>query len=293
MKHVLENEQLRVVINDHGAELNSIIEKSTNTEYLWQGDERYWTGQAILLFPICGRLVEGRYTHEGKSYDMTIHGFIRDVDLTVENKTDTSITLTYTDNEFTRAQYPFAFRYSLTYALDGNKLTHTFVVENTGTEVLPFGIGGHPGFNVPLAPGKKFEDYQLRFSEKCQPEEFLISPRFLLSGETAPYALKDDQIIPMRHSLFDIDAVLLRNMAREVTLEAEGDSHSVTVTYPGMRYLAFWHAPKTDAPYVCIEPWCSLASFEDVPAIFEERPDLLRLAPGETYENLWSVRCTF
>ena len=65
MKHILENEQLRVVIDDHGAELNSIIEKSTGTEYLWQGDERYWTGQAILLFPICGRLVEGRYTYKG------------------------------------------------------------------------------------------------------------------------------------------------------------------------------------------------------------------------------------
>ncbi len=284
MKHILENEQLRVVINDHGAELNSIIEKSTNTEYLWQGDERYWTGQAILLFPICGRLVEGRYTHEGKSYDMTIHGFIRDVDLTVENKTDTSITLTYTDNEFTRAQYPFAFRYSLTYALDGNKLTHTFVVENTGTEVLPFGIGGHPGFNVPLEAGTDFSDYYIEFAEKSPARKLILTERCFMTDETEPFALEIGTIYHLHHDMFDNDAIFLRDMATSVTLKSDKTTKAVTVSYTNMPYLGLWHKPRTDAPYLCIEPWNGLPSDDGIVDDMATKKYMNRLEPGKTAE---------
>ena len=38
----------------------------------------------------------------------------------------------------------------------------------------------------------------------------------------------------------------------------------VTVSYPDFRYLGFWHKPKTDAPYVCVEPWTSLPSREGI-----------------------------
>ena len=53
MLHILENDVLRVAIDDHGAQLMSILGKKDNTEYLWQGDARYWKDRAIMLFPIC------------------------------------------------------------------------------------------------------------------------------------------------------------------------------------------------------------------------------------------------
>ena len=77
-------------------------------------------------------------------------------------------------------------------------------------------------------------------------------------------------------------------MAREVTIEA-ADGPSVTVRFPGMPYLGIWHMPHTDAPYVCIEPWCSLPSTQDKIAVFEEQPDLIKLEAGKTYENLWEI----
>ena len=290
MKHVLENEQLRVVIDDHGAELNSIIEKTTNTEYLWQGDERYWTGQAILLFPICGRLVEGRYTYKGESYDMSIHGFIRNVDLTVENKTATAITLTYTDNEFTRAQYPFAFRYSLTYTLVGNKLTHSFVVENTGDEVLPFGIGGHPGFNVPLAEGETFEDYSLCFDAPCAPKAFVLDGNTCsFTGEFKELSLIEGQWLPLTHSLFDEDAIFVKDMAPAVTLCSKVSNRSIRLDYPEYPYVGFWHCPKTEAPFVCIEPWVMGPSQLDTIEDIMEKADLIHLLPGQGYRNTYTI----
>lgn len=49
----------------------------------------------------------------------------------------------------------------------------------------------------------------------------------------------------MRHDMFDDDAIVLRNMPGEVTLKSDKGTRSVTVSYPKMSYLGFWHVPKT------------------------------------------------
>ena len=85
---------------------------------------------------------------------------------------------------------------------------------------------------------------------------------------------------------------VLTDMDREITLEAPGDAHSVTVTFHQMAYLGLWHWPKTDAPYVCIEPWCSLPARAGRIAVFEEQEDLIALAPGQTYRNCWTISIT-
>ena len=48
-------------------------------------------------------------------------------------------------------------------------LTVAYEVINRDTRPMYFGLGGHPGFNVPLAEGLRFEDYRLRFSADCRP----------------------------------------------------------------------------------------------------------------------------
>ena len=40
--YVLENETLLLTINSFGAEMVSLKEKSSEQEYLWNADERYW-----------------------------------------------------------------------------------------------------------------------------------------------------------------------------------------------------------------------------------------------------------
>ena len=57
-------------------------------------------------------------------------------------------------------------------------------------------------------------------------------------------------------------------------------------------YLGIWHMPHTDAPYVCIEPWASLPSRQDVVEELSCKSDLIHLAPGAKYENQWSITIT-
>ena len=77
MNYIIENEALRVEIADRGAEIMSIVGKKTGFEYLWQGDATYWASRATVLFPICGRLTDGKYTYKGKEYEMVLHGFAK------------------------------------------------------------------------------------------------------------------------------------------------------------------------------------------------------------------------
>lgn len=38
----LENDQIEVIVNYHGAELRSLKKKATDQEYLWNADAKYW-----------------------------------------------------------------------------------------------------------------------------------------------------------------------------------------------------------------------------------------------------------
>ena len=171
---------------------------------------------------------------------------------------------------------------------EGKTLKVRYQCENLDSRTMYFGLGGHPGFNVPLAPGKAFEDYRLRFAEVCEPYRVGFTADCFVTHEDTPFALEEGTVLNLRHDLFDDDAIVLRDMAREVTLEADG-GHSVTVSFPGMQYLGLWHWPKTDAPYVCIEPWCSLPADAGKITVFEEQSDLISLEAGSVYTNDWTI----
>lgn len=288
MLYTIQNPQMRVTIDSLGAQLMSIT-AADGTEYLWGGDEAYWRNRAPNLFPYVGRLTEGRCTYGGKSYEMTRHGFANRTQFSALESGADHVTLHMEDSGETRAVYPFAFAFDLVYALSGSTLSVTYRVTNRDGKEMYFGLGAHPGFRVPLEPGKAFTDYRLTFAQPCQPWQVLMSDDYLINGQEAPYPLEGGRSMPLRHDLFDHDAIILKNMDRTVTLSAGEGSRGVTVSYPRMRYLGVWHKPESDAPYVCLEPWLSLPSRHGVVEDLSQQNDLMALCPGETYENRWTV----
>ncbi|MBP5292656.1 MAG: aldose 1-epimerase family protein [Clostridia bacterium] len=289
MLHTIENEQLKVVIEEKGAQLMSIQTKADGCEYLWQGDKTYWGDRAILLFPICGRLVEGKYTYKGKEYEMSIHGFLRGQHLAITSKTDTSATFTLSANEDTLREYPFHFMYQITYTLNGNKLETRICVTNTGTETMPFAVGGHPGFNVPLVKGESFSDYYVEFSEKAPIKKLILSETCFMTPDKVDFPLEEGKIYRLHHDMFDNDAIFVTDMAESVSLKSTKSEKSVTVSYPGFPYLGFWHKPKTEAPYLCIEPWHGLPSDEGVVDDLDTKHDMVRLPAGLYWETQFDI----
>lgn len=285
----LENESLSLTVDTLGAQMMS-VRSSDGCEYLWQGDPTYWGDRSPTLFPFIGRLQDKSYLFHGKPHTMSIHGFAAESEFSPEEQTATKLVLTLSSSIATLVLYPFDFTLEITYELVGSTIRITNRVRNHGSEAMVFSLGGHPGFRVPLNEGEKFEDYYLEFSDKCRPDRILFSPTtILVSGETPFRELQDDKRLPLTHGLFDEDAIILKHAAREVSLKSQVSSRSVTVSYPDMAYIGFWHWPQKDAPYVCIEPWTSLPGRDGVAEEISCRSDMIHLASGKTYENIWTI----
>lgn len=287
MEITLKNRFLTLTIDTLGAQMLSIC-ASNGCEYLWQGDSRYWRDRAPNLFPFIGRLTDNQCKVEGITYPMSIHGFAAKSEFTCNMQTEDSAVFILTANEQTKCQYPFDFAFSVTYTLQKNTVAITYSVSNCGEGIMPFAVGGHPGFRVPLTDGEDFTDYYLEFDRDCRPDRIGFTPHVFLSGVDVPYPVSDRKI-PLSHELFDDDAIILKNMARKVTLRSRKSGRGVCVSYPDMPYVGFWHRPKTDAPYVCIEPWSSLPARQDVVEELTCKSDLVHLDAGKTYKTTWTI----
>ncbi len=284
MIYTIENEYLQVRVSTYGAELQS-IKSASGCEYLWQGDPQYWQEKAPVLFPVIARLQDKTLCVNGLAYPMEIHGFAKCSEFACAGHSTDSVTL-----RLVCENAPFICTLDITYRLDGNTLRIENKVLNNQNEPLHFALGGHPGFRVPLEDGEEFSDYYLEFSQKCTPELIgFTADSVLVSGQNRAYPLEDGRRIPLHHRLFDGDALIMQHAAREVSLKNRAGTHTVTVSYPDMPYIGFWHCVRADAPYVCIEPWSSLPGRAGVTEELSCRSDFVHLAPNKTWENIWTI----
>lgn len=286
----MSNKYLEVIVSTYGGELQS-IKDAAGCQYLWQGDNKYWTDRAPNLFPYIARLTQGQYLYKNQRYHMKIHGFVPYSELFVIEKTNTKVIFELTSNEELKKQYPFDFSYQIIYELKKDILEITYKVLNMGNHTMYFGLGGHPGFQIPLEEGKLFEDYYLQFNQASNPVRVGFSKECFVNGKDETFMLDEEKRLWLTHSLFDEDAIVLKNMGYEVSLQAKKGKKKIGLLFPKMQYFGIWHMPHTDAPYVCLEPWSSLPSRDGIIEDLEKQEQLIALPSGDSYTNTWTIRC--
>ena len=291
MVYFIKNDFMRVGIDKLGAEIVSIatLGEEIEKEYIWQGDEKYWLGHAPIMFPICGRLYEGKYTYLGKTYEMPNHGIARSSLFRVTAAKNDELTLTLESNEATREKYPFEFRFDVTFKLVEKTLEVIYSVKNVDDKELIFTLGGHPAFNVPLNPETTFEDYYVEFENPCDAMRVDFSPTCFCTKNDKLFMGGNVKRIDLKHELFDDDAIFLYNTDKKITLKSDATTDSVTMTFDNMKYIGLWHAPKTDAPYICIEPWCGIPANEGVIDDLETKEEMIHLPAGFSFSNSYKV----
>lgn len=287
MDYQLQNKKLTLTVSSSGAEMQSV--KKDGREYLWNGDTTYWPDRSPLLFPYVGRFTDGKYKIDGKEYEMEIHGFAKNSEFSLVKQTEDQLVFELCDSEQTYRSYPFHFCLQVIYTLVDQKIEIEYRVRNLSDTTMYFGIGGHPGFRLPFEDRAEFEDYYLEFGGECQPDRVGHTETCFLSGENTRFLLEENRKLRLHHDMFDDDAIVLQYMADSVVLKTDKGERKVTLCYPNLPYLGIWHAPKTEAPYVCVEPWTSLPSRQDVVEDFRYKPDLIRLGSQKEYRNGWSM----
>ena len=286
MIYTIKNNKITVLINSFGAELMS-IKDINGTQYLWQGEKKYWKDRSPILFPYIARLTDNKYYIDNKCYSMNIHGFASNSEFQVVKLLEDEITFSLKSNETTYKIYPRNFELIITYKLIENKIEITFIVINNDNKTMYFGIGGHPGF---LLNGN-FEDYYLEFNEKCQPIRVGFNEKCFLNNKDEEFPLIDSKILKLSHNMFDDDAIILYNTSKVISIKNTKTNYTLTVSFKDMKYLGLWHMPKTNAPYICIEPWSSLPSREGIIEVFEKQSNLLVLEKNKQYtRNITTIR---
>ncbi len=282
----IRNDNLRVDISTQGAELQSIYNKQTALEYLWNGGPQ-WPKRSPVLFPIIGELKGKTYTYKDQSYKLSRHGFARDMMFGITAHTETSVTFSLRDTVETLNVYPFPFLFFIQYTLDANRLYVLYTVENTGGEPMYFSVGGHPAFKMPITKDTAFEDYYLAFSQVENTGRYPLSPDGLV--ETTPVTfLSDAEKLPLERSLFYNDALVFKDLqSASITLESDKTAHGLTFYFEQFPYLGIWN--KKDADFICLEPWCGIADTVDASGQLTEKEGINTLQPKEIFEKQWSV----
>lgn len=281
--HELKNDALTVSLNDLGAELSSLRDVQ-GRKLLWQGGP-VWARHAPVLFPIVGRLPDDRLRVDGQDYEMTQHGFARDLPFEVERADAGSITFSLVDSEATREQFPFPFLLELQYSLSGAMLQVRHRLVNTGKTTLHASLGAHPGFAWPLPGAQSRALHTIEF-DRDEPAPI----RRLEGGLVLPESVAtpvQGRTLELQDSLFDDDALIFDRIESRVVRYTAPGAPVITVSFPDFPILGIWS--KSPGKFVCIEPWYGMASPVGFEGDFAQKPGQLALAPGESRELQYSI----
>ncbi|TDM92894.1 aldose epimerase [Lactobacillus crispatus] len=289
MDYTIKNNMIEVVISDHGAEVQSVKGAHTGEEYMWQADPEIWGRHAPVLFPIVGRLKNDEYKYQGKTYHMGQHGFARDCDFEVENHTQESITFLLKDNEKTREMYPFKFEFRVNYNLMNNLLEENFSVVNKSDETMIFGVGGHPGFNLPVNNGEEKEDYYFDMHPSIARVKIPLKGAYLDWNNRS--LASTDSFIGLSDELFKDDALIyeLHGHDNKVSLRTDKSKFHINVWTRNAPYVGIWSQYPNTTNYVCIEPWWGIADREDADGELEHKYGMNHLEPGKEYQAGFSI----
>lgn len=251
----IENGHLKATIAEHGAELISLVAKATGIEYIWQADPNHWARHAPILFPFVGKLKDDQFHYQGKTHKMGQHGFARDHQFTVVEKTETSIALLLKSNNELKTHYPFDFELTVGYTLSENAIKVSYQVANPKEKPLYFSIGGHPAFNCPLDTGKERSDYHLQFNQTEDTEVQYLTDG-LFAGATEPFK---GNVLTLPENRFDRDALVFKSLkSNSISLIDNDQKTRLKFGFEGFPYLGIWSKSRT-SPFVCIEPWHGIA----------------------------------
>ncbi|MEI4789713.1 aldose 1-epimerase family protein [Bacillus sp. FJAT-53060] len=285
----IENDQLLVQINERGAEVREVLHKESGHHYMWYGDPAYWGRVSPVLFPIVGRLKDDQYKIGDQTYELTQHGFLRDVDFELYEEAKGKVTFQYQSNGLHLAQYPYEFTARIRYELSQNGLTIAWEIEHDGEDTMYFSIGGHPAFNVPLVEGEQTTDYLLTLipSTEHKPVQYELRDSLVREKE------KDVQLEPiqLQSELFQHDAMIFSHINRVSLSSPKGQG--VEVDLSGFPFVGIWspYDPKkgTMAPFVCIEPWYGIADMEGTNKQYKDKFGIQTLEKDENFQAAYTI----
>ena len=290
MLHTIENDYLKVSVDDHGAELCSIFDKIHNREVIWQADPAYWKRHAPVLFPNVGRHFENHYHIGDTEYPSKQHGFARDSEFTCVDMTTDSITHKLKSSDATKENYPYDFELKIKHVLEKNQVSVCWEVVNHSNKPMYFTIGGHPAFNVPaVGSADNKEDYLLTFDEQKSLTYLLLDPASgtALPDQTQTLELTDGTCHIDAH-MFDHDALIFDNQIEKAGIAFPDGTPYLELTCHRFPNFGIWSVPGSS--FVCLEPWMGRCDDCGFTGDLSEKANINKLDVDEIFNASYEIK---
>jgi galactose mutarotase-like enzyme len=281
----ISNDYLSAAINPLGAELSSLKDAEAR-QLMTNADPAFWTGHAPLLFPIIGELAGGRYRLDGETYELPRHGFARRQTFELLERETGRVVMRLTDNDATRAVYPFAFTLDAAFTLQHTTLFIDIRATNDDAADMPASFGFHPAFAWPLPYGQPRDAHAITFAQD-EPEPLKRLADNLVAPDDRPSPVRDSRL-QLRDDLFVDDALIWENVRSDHVVYGADAGPSLHVAWKNTPNLGIWTKPG--ASFVCIEPWAGIADPAGFAGEIWDKPGIIRIVPGKSAS--WSMEVT-
>lgn len=285
----INNSIIKIKVNKKGAELASVLQLNNQYEFIWNANPSVWNRHAPVLFPIVGKLNNDKVMIINSLYEMNQHGFARDCDFELVNKTETELQFLLKSNEQTLVKYPFQFELYIIYAFttESNQLKITYKIVNQSVVEMPFSIGAHPGFMLPVA---NLNEFEIDFFEGDSIERHLLADG-LFNNETETLPLINHKL-NLSEEVFDKDAIVIKNCAsKTISLNHKNSNFKVSCSFNDFTDLGIW-AKKGNHNFVCLEPWLGYADEVGFEGDIAQKKGIILLPQGNIFEASYFLNFT-
>jgi galactose mutarotase-like enzyme len=285
MQSKLISKDLEVTINYFGAEVCSVKNKE-GLEFIWQAQKDVWARHAPVLFPIVGKLKDNFFIYDEKRYELPQHGFARDMEFDLLEKSETTLRFQLQPNYEKHTKFPFDFFFQIKYTLEGNTLYTEYTIKNPSNKSVFASVGAHPGFNCPILPNEKFEDYYLEFEKG----KFFTTKlnNGLRTDAKSPLVVKDNKLF-LTKELFENDALVFEdNQINSISLCSSKSNYKIALQCKGWPYFGIW-AKKGNTQFVCLEPWYGIADHEKSGNELAKKEGIIQIGPDKGFTAQFSL----
>lgn len=117
---------------------------------------------------------------------------------------------------------------------------------------------------------------------------FLYLVDGLIGTEYARNRIVDKRIIPIDSHTFDNDALIMKGItSHKISLKNKMTGKKLlTMDFTDFPYLAL---SNPNAPFICIEPWYSIADNIKSSGVFTQKQDIISLKPKDSFECKYTV----
>ncbi|MCQ2456581.1 MAG: aldose 1-epimerase family protein [Clostridia bacterium] len=280
MTYTLKNDFGTAVCTDNGGQLISFV--NDDTEYVWNGDAKYWADHAPHLFPVVCSPLNGHVTYDDTEYPMKKHGIVRDAAYRAVELGPDFVTLENKWSEKTFESFPYRYVFRVTHTLTETGFTTEYTV--SAEEDMIFNVGGHPAFVCPHPGSGTFEDYQIRFHNAKGAVMSLTENVYMDPSIPKLKRIDKDGILPLKYSDFDRDAMIVEKLkVKKLDLVSAVNGHGIRFSFDGFDALGIWTPTGKEAPFVCLEPWCGLPASVDESGKAEDKKYAVSLKAGDVF----------